>query len=183
VTSSDPRLVFLDACCILNLLATERAEDILRTLPERFAVARYVADREVLKMGKVSLERLRETDVVEVMDPSPEEAGLVVRFALDVDDGEAHTFALALARNGLVATDDRKAIRLIRAVSRESPRLGNLNPVLRTSQILVAWAHEARITDRRLGRLLHKIARDASFVPPRDDPHHAYWVDLLRSAT
>ena len=46
--SSSEERVFLDACCLINLFASGRAEEILAGLPHRFAVARYVVEDDTL---------------------------------------------------------------------------------------------------------------------------------------
>jgi len=126
-------LVLLDACCLINLFATGRTEEILQALSYRFAVARYVVEEEVLEIdaeeadptaasgeGRVSLHpllaELVEKGILEQLDvDSEEEQGELLRFAAELDDGEAHTSALALVRGASVATDDRKAIRVLRS--------------------------------------------------------------------
>lgn len=44
----DAPLVLLDACCVINLLASSVAEEVLATVPARFAAARIVVEDEVL---------------------------------------------------------------------------------------------------------------------------------------
>src|SRR5688572_28678916 len=61
---ADPRpLVLLDACCAINILATGAADEILASLPFRFAVCEYVLQHEVLYIRATK----------ETMDPGPED--------------------------------------------------------------------------------------------------------------
>jgi hypothetical protein len=189
-------LVLLDACCLINLFATGRAEEILGALPYRFAVARYVVEEEVLEIGaeggeegshaeegRVSLHpllaELVDRGILERLDiGAEEEEAELVRFAAELDDGEAHTCALALARRARVATDDKKAIRLVRSAWKS--RGHEMAPVLRTSDLLFSWARAHGLGDPDLVRIVRAVARRASFFPLKDDPHFARWMELLQ---
>lgn len=188
-------LVVLDACCVINLFATGRAEEILRAFPGRFAVARFVAEAEVLEIdageggesaardeGRVSLRPLIADlvgrGVLQMLDiVTEEEKRQLVRFAAQLDDGEAHTCALAVVRGARVATDDKKAIRVYSSAWESQDRRGV--PVLRTSEILFSWAAAQRVGHPDLVRVVRAIARRASFFPPKEDPHSARWMKLL----
>jgi len=188
-------LVFLDACCLINLFATGRAEEILTDLPCRFAVARYVAQEEVLEIGsgkdddpsrpdaeRVTLRPLIrdlfEREILEELDvTSQEEERELVRFATQLDDGEAHTFALAVGRDAYVATDDRKAIRVLTSICGEQ---GREPLVCRTSELLFSWAGLRGIGESELAWIIKAIARRASFIPPKDDPWCDRFMKLLR---
>lgn len=189
-------LVLLDACCLINLFATGRAEEVLEALPYRFAVARYVLEEEVLEIsaeggkerspaeqGRVYLHpllaELVERGILDRLDvDTEEEEAQLVRFAAELDDGEAHTCALALVRGACVATDDRKAIRVVRSAWRS--RGHKMEPVIRTSDLLLSWARARGIGEAELSRIVRAIARRASFFPPKDDPHCARWMELLQ---
>lgn len=187
-------LVFLDACCLINLLGGGHAEEMLVALPYRFAVARYVAEVEVLEVGSEPVAE-RATSSQGTVSLQPSIAGLVergvlkrvdigsvteqrdlVRFAMQLDDGEAHTCALALHRGARVATDDRKAIRVLRSVWKERSQALD---VPRTSELLFSWAQEQGVSEPQLARIIRAIARRASFFPPHEDPHCERWLDLL----
>jgi predicted nucleic acid-binding protein len=177
-------LVLLDACCLINLFATGHADEIVRALPYRFAVARYVAEEEVLKVAGESGDTSIHPDLADLIErgsvarldvSSGEEMRYLVRFAIDLDDGEAHTCALAIVRSARVATDDRKAIRVFRA-AREEPAT---EPCLRTSELLFEWAAVEGVGAADLAEIVRAVARRASFLPPRDDPHVERWLDLL----
>ena len=156
-------LLLLDACCAINLLASGAADEILQALPHEVAVARLVFEREVLYVraedGEVpvedegarpeevgvelSLRPLADEGLLHVLEPEThEEHATWVDLALQLDDGEAMTGALAIHRNALLATDDRKAIRVLGQRLPESR-------ILRTSELLKVWAdgvgsHRAR---------------------------------------
>lgn len=190
-------LVLLDACCLINLFASGSAEEILRALPYRWAVARYVLEEEILEIeaeddapdeptatdvGRLPLRPtlvgLIERGVLAKLElGSREEEAELVRFAAELDDGEAHTCALAITRQGRVATDDKKAIRVLRAAWSERGHDGD--PVLRTSDLLFSWANARQIARRDLVRIVRAIARRASYFPPKTDPRFERWIELL----
>jgi predicted nucleic acid-binding protein len=197
--STDPaeeRLVFLDACCLINLFASGRAEDILRALPYRFVVARYVAEEEVLEVGSNAAEEddhegrvalrplisdLIEKEVVTALAVSSgDEQSELVRFAVDLDDGEAHTCALAITRGAQVATDDKKAIRVFQEALEETAAGATARrSVVRTSELLFDWADRHQVPEPDLVKIVRAVARRATFLPPKSDPHFERWMKLL----
>ncbi len=187
----------LDACCLINLFASGRAEDILRSLPYRFAVARYVAVKEVLEIGadqggtKTASESPGRTGLSPLIEglidqrvltsiavTTPDEQRELIRFAVDLDDGEARTCALAMTRDALVATDDKKAIRVLRAAVGEEGASDD-DPCLRTSELLFDWAEREQVPEAELLQIVRAIARNATFLPPKNDPHFDRWMKLL----
>jgi len=197
-------VVFLDACCAINLLACGAAEEILRELPFDFSVTPRVLDEEVLYVREdgegdadasdvsdgavgqsgaespdegareVRLQALVDSGVLTVADPLSEaEIETFVSLAFELDDGEAETAAAAIHRGAAIATDDRKAIRVLRAQA-------STVVIHRTSSMIKAWAQGASVTDERVREALGAIERLASFVPPRDDPDRDWWMKLLR---
>lgn len=190
-----PDLVILDACCLINLFATGRAQEILEALPHLWAVGKYVAEEEVLEIAREGktpasqadrgtipihplLTELIENGTVEKLAVrSEEEENQLVRFAAQLDDGEAYTCALAIVRRARVATDDRKAIRVLRTAWKILDE--KKEPVLRTSDMLFSWAGVKGVGEPELAQVVHAIARRATFFPPRDDPHFGRWMGLL----
>lgn len=197
-TRSHSGLVLLDACCLINLFATGRAPEILEALPYGFAVARYVATEEVLEIGtdrraEEDAERNRESvnpliaeliemgALAELDVSSADEERELVRFAARLDDGEAHTLALAVTRGARVATDDKKAIRVFQeAVRAGSAPVKPEDVCLRTSELVFGWADVKGVAEAELARTVRAVAYRASFFPPRVDPHFDRWMDLLR---
>jgi len=192
-------LVFLDACCLINLFGSGRAEVILRALPYRFAVARYVAEKEVLEIGsdeaepgaaseargRIALSPVLDGLIDQGVLPSievttQEEQRELIRFAVDLDDGEARTCALALTRHALVATDDKKAIRVLRAAVGQEAGSDD-DPCLRTSELLFEWAEREEVPEADLVQVVRSIARNATILPPRSDPHFDRWMKLLET--
>lgn len=183
-------LVFLDACCLINLFATGRAEEILRTLPYDFAVARYVAEEEILEIEpagrgtpgegprareslRPSIQSLTSIGILQEIDvESSTEIEALIHFASRLDDGEAHTLALALTRDARLATDDKKALRVFQ---QHSP-----SPCLRTTDLLFQWAGLQEIQAPDLAQIIRSITRRACFLPPKSDSYFERWMELLQ---
>lgn len=173
--------VLLDACCLINLLATGRLEDILRTLPCDFATSRFIATNEVLSLRSspapgapvereyIPSERLECSDCLVILDASDqEEIAEVVRFEEELDRGEASICALAVIRGGVVATDDAKALRVLK---RLAPRV----PTVQTPELLHEWARLARLSNDEIGKALRDVRQRACFYPGRNAPRFDWW--------
>jgi len=181
VANEESGEVFLDACCLINLFATDRPGEILAALPHRFAVSRYVAEKEVLRVRtpegprRFTVEELAHAGHLAIFDLESEaELAQWVRFASVLDDGEASICALAITRGGRVATDDRKAIRIL---GEQQPEIR----VLQTPELLHAWAHEATVTEKELRQTLAATRERARFIPRRDVPHAEWWHRYFQS--
>jgi|SRR5215213_637896 len=176
--------VLLDACCLINLLATDRLEEILRTLPCQFATSRLIVTNEVfslarptdpgapLKREMISSERLERIEGLTIVETATEEEQAeFVRFAAEMGDGEASVCALAVTRGGAVATDDRRALR---ELSRMAP--GVLT--VQTPELLYEWARLSRAHNREISRILLAVQQRARFYPRRDAPRFDWWNRL-----
>lgn len=180
-------LILLDACCLLNLYATQRLDEILVALQGHFGVAERVAAEALYLRRGGSGEDADEKDPVDIGPlvasgslavhavETPEEAASYVRFAAELDDGEAMTCALALHRRAVVATDDRKALRVLAA---QAPQIG----VRSTAQLLREWADYSNLAPTELRTVLTDVRQRARFAPGRHDPLHAWWEAALRGS-
>lgn len=175
--------VYLDACCIINLFATGRIEEILAALPFHFSVSRYIADHEVLRISTggagqpsrlLSLSELAEVGLLTIEDVRSEsELAQYVRFAAVLDDGEASVCALAMTHHGTLATDDRKALRVIRQCATPLPSL-------ETPELLYRWSRVNEVPEEEVRRVLSGVRERARFVPRRAAPHYEWWMAHLR---
>ena len=180
------RGILLDTCCLINLFASAHIEDIISTVPLPFGVAEAVRreapyilpEREPEKPSTeaepVSIEPLVASGLLEVLEPETEqEAGTYIDFAADLDDGEAMTCALAIHRSFHIATDERKAIRIL---AERAPQV-----VVHTTSSLVRWWSEVRHTDPQVvRRTLDAIQVRGRFRPGKTDPLLSWWESMLR---
>lgn len=174
-------LVFLDACCLINLLATGRIREILSLLPYRFAVSRYVAEREVLRVDTSEGDppevpnpaALAHDGILEIFELQRErELAEMVRFATVLDDGEASICALATIHRGTVATDDRKALAVL---GRWEPEVQTLE----TPSLLREWATLGDLPREEVISAIRSVRTRARFAPRRSSPDGLWWWDHL----
>ena len=180
-----PRPIILDASCLLNLYASGRLQEIAQALPQPLAVVDYVIQQEALYIRRrspdhdqeerelVNVEPLVSAGLIQVMKVNDEaEATTFVDLASEMDDGEALTCALAVHRQCDVATDDRKAQKILSA---RAPQ------VLVTSTLVLVkqWAELAGITKAELRAVLLNIRSGANYYPGERDPLYAWWSDII----
>lgn len=178
MSAGNPWLL-LDACCALNLYATEHMEEILRVAPHPCAIAQKVEEESlfVLRGGQgpdaggkipVDLAPLYASGVLTVLPLEAAELVDYVNFAAELDDGEAMTCAIALHRGGAVATDDRKARRVL---TRDATHLR----LLSTLDLVRDWAQQQQIASATLRAVLANIRDRASYIPGRNHALRSWW--------
>lgn len=169
----------VDACCLINLYASGCVLDILRILEGGLLVPDLVEgeslfirkeddqDQTILVPEAIDLsEALTEGLLHRCQLENEGEAEHFVRFATTVDDGEAICLALAKCRNWMIATDDRKAIRLAEAEAIAT---------ITTAEIVKLWADSRNEGDKAVAEVLRRIERYARFCPRRGSPLQEWW--------
>lgn len=169
----------LDADVLMNLLATDRLEEILAAggfrgvvCPGTRAEAVYLnarasgASRETIDLGPHFDSGMLIAAVL-----SGDETATYVRLAAEVDDGEAQVLAVGLHRGLVVATDDRRARRV---AAREEVKL------LNTPELILQWAHQSGRSTNDLRQAVFDIEVRARYRPRPADPNRAEW-DRLRN--
>lgn len=170
----------LDACVSLNLDATGRVVEILSQLPHHFTVGRrargeaqWLAAPGSEERERVDLEPLIAAGLLrEQQLQGPAEEALFVEFGARLADGEAEAAAIAASRGYILATDDRKARRIV-TERYAAVRLSSTLELLREWQLAVA-PPEAEVTEA-----LWRIAERATYRPASSHPLWAWWVDLM----
>ena len=173
----------IDACVLINLLATEELETILGAAKKPALICSVVESESIyLRTGDphnpkepIDLKAFINDGVLSVCQiESAKEELLYVDFASVLDDGEAMTLAIAIARNLDLATDERKARRLFLEEIADPRRL------ISTSGLIRHWAEVKKIPSKKLTETVIKIERRASYRPPPDDRNHRWWMNALR---
>lgn len=173
--------VILDACCTLNLVATGCAREILRQLPHRFCLgprgrgeALYLAVPDAEEREAIDLQPFFDAGLLtqEALAGSAEEA-LFVEFGASVADGEAEAAALAVNRGYILATDDRKARRIV------VERYASLR-LTSTLELLREWQQTAEPPDAVLRDALKLISTRATYRPRRSHPLWDWWDSLCQ---
>lgn len=184
-----PTACLLDACCLLNMLASGHCESILGAslagFPNTYAVVEnVVSEVRFLRRGG-------DGDDAEVREPidlqplfsaghllreqleSAEEKQLFMEFATQLDDGEAATCALSVQRGYDVMTDDKKARRLLAATHSKVRCIGTL-------EVMKAWSDGGQKDHLVIAKALRDIQERANFIPPRQSPLRSWWESMMR---
>lgn len=173
----DPVLL-LDACAVLSLHATDRFAEILASTPQPVAVVdvvvqeslfiRRVIDGESVRVS-VDLNRFVETGVLALMVADNEqELQTFIDLAMHLDDGEAMTAALAIHRNGVLVTDDRKAERILAGRVRLQSTLG----------LIKEWAESKQVSHDVVRKALAGVDQ-RGYRPGRHHPLRQWWDDAM----
>ena len=176
----------LDACCLINLCATNRFSDILQAQEGSFHVSAEVRgealaiyqpatdDAEKLVLTPIDLSPVVQSGMLkECKLERSAEMDSFVEFAVQLDDGEASCLAIAKSRGWCVATDDKKAIRLATAEGIS---------VATTPQIIKKWVDVVVPDSGEVADVLFRIERFAKFRPHRTNIFFSWWASLTMSA-
>ena len=179
-----PARIILDASCLLNLYASGRLKEIAESMPEPLVISDYVLQREALfiryKESDQDEEERKSVDIsplvvdglIEIISiNNEEEQETFIDLATELDDGEAVTIALAEHRQYQVATDDRKALKVI------SDR--SLVHVTSTLELVKRWSDARNVPKEEIRTVLLRIWTCASYYPGERDPLYSWWLDII----
>lgn len=177
----DRPLVF-DACVLINLHASGRLGEIIRSIPQPTLVTETVRSLELLQTDALDalnpegdrLGDLISSDRLTVVDfVGDDETGLFIDFAAAIgDDGEAASLAVAVSRGFAVVTDDRKARQF---GERETPSV----PLVDTLQILEHWAADGVVPLDEVREALTNVKVHGHYVPPHSHPLFPWWESVM----
>ena len=173
----------MDACCLIDLLASGQAEAILRAtgytwyLPTSVqAEVRYVRQHDPDNPGSfrnepVDLTPLVSSGVLTPCQPDDprEQTSYVHHATLFRSDGEAMCLALAECRGWTVATDDRRAIVVAQQVGLT---------VVSGPELVKAWADATRPATTSLVQVLTDIQTLAQCRPNSTMRESDWWSNL-----
>ena len=179
------KLIAVDACVILNLLATRRAAELLRALdtsliatPLAAAQVQYLAgppDEEGHPTReKVDLADLMAGGHLEVKDVPAPALELYVRCASDLHEADASSIALAAGFGIALATDDGLERKV---AAREAPGL----EIVGTLALLRRGSAAIGMNQGILVQLALDLRVRGNFLPPRQDPDREWYQKLLSS--
>lgn len=172
----------IDTCCLIDLLASGHAEAILRACGYNWHLPiavrgelQFVRQFDPIDPSKfisvpVNLNPMISAGVLTVCQPDDQaELDLFTRYAvLFRSDGEAMCLALAESRGWLIATDDKKAIRIGQQAGLT---------VLSSPQLLKSWADATKPEQPTLVQALRNIEILAQFRPNAEIPDCQWWLD------
>lgn len=164
--------LILDACVLLNLLATGVLEQILQASVRESSICILVGkegfflrnDTDVNEIESVDLKPFIESGIIKSCNLEIDtEWQMFVNLAARLDDGEAMTLAIALSRNWRVATDDKK----MRKVFLEYAG-GDSESLVSTSDLIKKWIKKEKIDEKTVESTLTMIEKRAGFRPNLD---------------
>jgi hypothetical protein len=168
-----------DACCVINLFAAGRGDELWRATGFTWHLPTHVAqealyirkpdpdDPSNLVADPLDLRPLIDGGLLQPCEVAEgHETALLVELAAELDDGEAAALAICQARGWVLATDDRKAWRFA----------GERGVTTVTSPELVkAWADGTSAATTEVGEVLNNIQTFARFVPHKTMPLAEWW--------
>lgn len=169
-------LTLLDACAVINLYATRRMDEILRVLPTRCGIVDAVRREaghvrrggdagDANELEPIALDALVEAGLLVRVSPTEAELEAFVRLTVQLDDGEAMTMAVALARGATVATDEKKAIAV----------LAGRRPVVSSLALVKTWADAVGLDTPSLGTVLRDLRQRGRYTPANSHPLKGWW--------
>lgn len=174
--ADDRQLAVVDACTVLNVSAAGCSASELACLGYDLIVARPAAEEALYLHDEDSHGRPVRTpvslDAFKVIDLPEAALAAYVALAVDCDDGEAASLALASALRCPVVTDDRKALRL--AAARVPPI-----SAISTATVIAELATSLAWPADELRRRLLAVESRANFTPPARDPLAAWWRGVI----
>ena len=173
-------IVIQDACVLINLLASGRFDDIAGGCGLSIAIVSAVAKETMYlhnsdpdEREKIDLTPLFGKGILKILTAESENEKLrYIELTLNLDDGEAESVAIAEARNFALATDDKKARKLIQ-------REGLKIELWSTCALLQHWQNECSISDRDMKSILTNIFSRARYRPKSGHPDFDWWMNIL----
>ena len=182
-SSAQPAVV--DACCLIDLLASRQAEAILRATGHAWHVpssvqaeVQYVRQHDPDNPGSyrnvpVDFTPFVGSGVLTPCQPDdPQEQARYVQYAtLFRSDGEAMCLALAECRGWTVATDDRRAILVAQQAGLT---------VVSCPELVKVWADATRPDATSLVQVLTDIQSFAQFRPNQTMKEASWWMSRVK---
>ena len=173
--------VVIDACCVINLAAADAFATWLPGLGLEWKVPQAVVDEALFlrvqnDQGEPDREMIDLTPFIasgllDVISPKGEaEIAAYVAYSRNLDDGEAMALSLAVSRDWMLATDDRRARSLA-----ESEEVS----LVSTPEILKRWVDKDTPASQTLEEALLRIKQRARYLPGIRDPLFDWWMANL----
>lgn len=178
------RQAVIDACSILNLLATMRADEIIHALNLHLLDTPQVRPQPIYLLTLPNAEGQRQRE--QTSTESLRQAGCLQTHPLDTDalidafvsaaalinDPDASCIALAGALNVPLITDDRKERRIAVGMFPRIELISTLD-LLHDASAVLSWS------DEELALVARNLRWRGNFAPPRQDPRRTWYLSLL----
>jgi len=176
----------LDACALINFYASSFMDEIIssrqaqchvveQALQESLFIRRSSDTGMGFDKEPVLLDTFFQSGALQRAKLECEaEQNLFANLALQIDDGEAATIAIAILRNMQVVTDDKKAIRILK---QEAPGIVCLS----TLAVIKAWSETMSINPEQIKMALSNILKHANYRPGKGHPMFEWWQHIMNS--
>lgn len=175
----------IDACCMINLVATGREVEIVRSLNIKLLDTEYTKDEPCVLWAPPDSDGHRERN--RSSTDALRDAGLLFTHQLDSDslldafvaiaemigDPDASCIALAGVSGIPLITDDRKECRIAKQFYPEIQILSTLDLIRRASEAL-SW------DDHTLADVAKSLRYRGNFAPPKHDKHTPWYTKYLQ---
>lgn len=174
----------IDTCCLINLYASQHLEAIVGASIDQALIPKMVLseslhvrqlckdDPDRLVPKEVDLNPLIKGGILEVTEPTDfAELELFMHLAGIIDDGEAACLAIASNRGHILATDDRRAIKVATEL--------NVS-IVTTPDLIKEWVKFTSPEPFQVTETIHCIERYGRFRPHPSSPHAEWWEEQLR---
>jgi predicted nucleic acid-binding protein len=169
--------VILDACYVINLRESDSMSAILESLQVSVAIADIVFQEEILlgkHDGELRVQALVDNGLLAIVNfESEDEMNAFINFAAVMDDGEAATSAIAVSRDWVIATDDRKAIQFLRQNVAEVR-------IVTTLELLKHWVDTVHPPADTVRTVLENIRSRAHYIPHTRHHLYGWWATCIK---
>jgi hypothetical protein len=175
-----------DACALINLYASSFMGEIISSRQARCYVVEQASQESLFirrpsdtgtsfdKEPVVLAPYFNSGALQSVKLETEDEQNLFVNLALQIDDGEAATIAIAISRQMQVITDDKKAIRILK---QEAPGIDCLS----TLEVVKAWSEMLSVKPEQIKAALSNILKYANYRPGKGHPLFTWWQSIMNS--
>lgn len=172
------KVIVIDTCCLINIYASQQPSKIIQAVFGKAIIPKQVSEEslfikqpaddepEQLVSVEINFKELVECGVIEVVDFQGMELEQFIQLATLLDDGEAACLTVASSRALLLATDDRKAIKVANDLNIE---------VLTTPEILMSWIVATLPKPEEIAKVIDNIERFGHFKPHHTSSHAEWW--------
>jgi len=176
-------LLIIDACCLINICASGKLAEIIEGTPFDYLVSKTVHDTEMVDtevIDSLNPINMRYDDIInngllKVVDFSDEsEIHKFLFYAQIIDgDGEAASLVIAEGSDYILATDDKKAIKVTKEYA---PNL----QLLTTPELMKSWFDTSDITEQEIKEALSNITVYGRYKPSKNNPLKSWWEGILK---
>lgn len=175
-------LLIIDACCLINTCASGKLAEIIEGTPFDYVVSKTVHDTEMVDtevIDSLNPINMRYDDIInngllKVVDFSGEsEIRKFLFYAQIIDgDGEAASLAIAEGNDYILATDDKKAIKITKEYA---PNV----QLLTTPELMKSWVDTSDPSEQEIKEALSNITVHGRYKPSKNNPLKSWWEEIL----